>query len=198
MAKIMNKYPKRKPTRLKEYDYSNSGWYFVTICSYNRSNIFGEYKNIVGAGLVSARNNINLSTIGQIIDNRWNDIPNQYENVALDQYIIMPNHIHGIMIINNIDKREEASPSPTISDIICSFKSKSTMEYLNYLKRNNIHMPMHIWQRSFYDHIIQNNKSLHKIREYIVNNPATWDNDEHNPDKKGHNKSEGAGSGLNY
>ncbi len=172
---MAQKYPKRKTTRLKNYDYSSNGWYFVTICSYNRLNIFGGYKNIVGAGLVSARNNINLSTIGNIIDNQWNDIPNQYKNVALDQYIIMPNHIHCILIINDIDidKREETSPSPTLPDIICSFKSKCTNKYLNYLKRNNIQMPVHIWQRSFYDHVIQNDKSLYKIREYIVNNPAT-------------------------
>jgi len=99
------------------------------------------------------------------------------------------NHIHCILIINYIDKREETSHSPTLPDIICSFKSKCTNKYLNYLKRNNIQMPMHIWQRSFYDHVIRNNKSLCKIREYIVNNHATWDNDKYNPNKKSHNNS---------
>ena len=88
----MEKYPKRKTIRLKEYDYANNGYYFITIDSKNRDNIFGEYENVVGAGLVSARNNIKLSTIGKIIDTQWNDIPNQYENIELDEYIIMPNH----------------------------------------------------------------------------------------------------------
>ena len=99
----MQKLISRKQIRLKNYDYANNGYYFITIGSKNKKNIFGEYKNIVGAGLVSARNNIKLSTIGEIINNQWNNIPNQYENIELDRYIIMPNHIHGILIINKND-----------------------------------------------------------------------------------------------
>ncbi|MFH1441333.1 MAG: transposase [Candidatus Omnitrophota bacterium] len=169
----------RKQIRLKNYDYSLNGYYFVTVCSRNRENIFGEYKNLVGAGLVSARNNIKLSIIGKIIDNQWNNIPKRYENVEFDQYIIMPNHIHGILVINNngINNREETSPSPTVFDIICSFKSKCSMEYLNYLKQNNMYIPVNIWQRSFYDHIIRNERSLNAIREYISNNPVNWERD---------------------
>ena len=123
----MNKFPTRKPARLKEYDYFTAGYYYVTICSRNRENIFEKYKNAVGAPLACARNQntcacIELSIIGKIINMQWNDIKNQYDNIKLDEYIIMPNHIHGILIIN---KREGASPSPTIFQIICSFKSKS-------------------------------------------------------------------------
>ena len=95
----------------------------------------------------------------------------------------MTNHIHGILIINN---RAEVSAAPTLSKIIRSFKSKSTMAYLDYLKQNNIQMPVHIWQRSFYDHVIRIDTSLQNIREYIKNNLATWDNDEHNPNNKNH------------
>ena len=181
----MEKYSKRKTIRLKQYDYSNNGWYFITICSYNRENIFGDYNKNVGAALVSARNNVSthmeLSIIGQIIDKQWNDIKNQYGNIELGQYVIMPNHIHGIIIINN---RAQTSSAPTISQIIRSFKSKCTNEYLIYLKRNNIQMHVHIWQRSFYDHIIRNDKSLHKIREYIINNPLTWGTDNNNSNNK--------------
>lgn len=72
------------------------------------------------------------------------------------------------------------SSTPTIPQIIRSFKSKCTIEYLNHLKQNNIQMPVNIWQRSFYGHIIRNDKSLREIREYIKNNPSTWDNDEEN------------------
>ncbi len=83
----------RKLNRLKKYDYSADGYYFVTVCSKNRKIIFGEYdKNIVGTALAAVRykNDIKLSELGQIIDNQWNDIPNQYNNVELDQCMIMP------------------------------------------------------------------------------------------------------------
>jgi len=111
----------RKPIRVKNYDYSRNGVYYITICSVDRKEIFGELKNNVGAGLASARKNIELSKIGEIVNNQWNDIPNKYSHVKLDKYIIMPNHIHGILVIDNngIDKREDERPSPTISDIIC-------------------------------------------------------------------------------
>ena len=164
----------RKNNRLKNYDYSDNGWYFVTICSKNRKNIFGEYKNLVGAGLASARNNIKLSKIGQIINNQWNNIKNNHENVDLDQCIIMPNYIHGILIVN---KRADARPAPTISEIICAFKSKCTVEYVKYIKQNNQDISGKIWQRSFYDHIIRNERSLNAIREYIFNNPENLEQD---------------------
>ena len=160
---------------MKEYDYSTAGYYYVTICTRNRENTFGKYENVVGALLACAR--IELSIIGKIIDKQWNDIKNQYDNVELDQYIIMPNHIHGILIIN---KREGASPSPTISQIIRSFKSKSALEYVKYINDNNLNISGKIWQRSFYDHVIRNKQSLNAIREYISNNPLKWDDDENN------------------
>ena len=112
----------------------------------NRKNIFGKYKKIVGEGLASSHlafslNDIQLSDAGQIIDKQWSDIPGQYENVDIDKYVIMPNHIHGILIVNpqrREDARpwEDARPSPTVSDVICSFKSKCTVEYIGLI--NNI------------------------------------------------------------
>ena len=170
----MTKLITRKQNRLINYDYSLTGYYFVTVCSNDRKNILGEYKNNnnVGAPLACAR--IKLSIIGQIIDNQWNNIPNQYDNIELDQYVIMPNHLHGILIINN---RAEASAAPTIPEIIRSFKSKSTLEYVKYINDNNLNISGKIWQRSFYDHVIRNERSLNAIREYISNNPVNWEED---------------------
>ena len=151
------------------------GYYYITICTRNRENIFGKYKNVVGAPLACAR--IDLSLIGQIIQTQWINTPNQYHNVDIDTFIIMPNHIHGILIIN---KREGASPSPTIPQIIRLFKSKSALEYVKYINDNNLNISGKIWQRSFYDHVIRNKQSLNAIREYILNNPLKWDDDENN------------------
>lgn len=177
----------RKNNRLKNYNYSNNGWYFVTICSKDRKNIFGTYHTIVGTGLAPVRyapsrdnapvrnkNNGKLSKIGKIIDKTWNDIPNQYDNIELDEYIIMPNHIHGILIVNYW---EGASPSPTISNIIGSFKSKCSVEWLNYIKQINLNTSGRIWQRSFHDHVIRNEHSLCAVRKYMSENPENWGQD---------------------
>jgi len=171
----MTKLITRKQIRLKNYDYSLDGYYFITIGSKNRNNIFGEIinnENTVGALLACAR--IELSQIGKIIEKQWRNIPNQYNNIKLDHSVIMPNHIHGILVIN---KRAQASSAPTVSQIIRSFKSKSTMEYLKYINDNNLNIPGKIWQRSFYDRIIRNERSLNAIREYISNNPENWEKD---------------------
>ncbi len=152
--------------------------YFVTICSKDRKNIFTEIKPNAGAGLASAR--FKLTELGQIININWQNIENQYDNIGLDRFIIMPNHIHGILIINEYGNRADTRPAPTLSDIVCSFKSKCSVEYLKYIKQNDLNISYQIWQRSFHDHVIRNEKSLREIREYIVNNPLNWDIDKNN------------------
>lgn len=97
----------RKKSRLKNYDYASDGWYFVTICFHERENMFG---NVIGAGFASAQNNIKLSIIGKIVYDQWNDIPNHNDHIGLDKFVIMPNHIHGILIVS---KRADARPAPT-------------------------------------------------------------------------------------
>ena len=91
----------------------------------------------------------------------------------------MSNHVHGILIIKNNDnnKREDARPSPTLSDIICSFKSKCTVECVKYFKQNNLNISGKIWQRSFHDHVIRNESSLKAVKKYISENPKNWEQD---------------------
>ena len=113
------KLPKRKPTRLKKYDYSQNGYYFVTICTHNKKHIFG---NIVGQGLAPAE--INLSECGKIAESEITNLENRYKHIKIDKYVIMPNHIHAIIIIDKYTAG--ASPCPTLSEIICSFKSITT------------------------------------------------------------------------
>ena len=165
----MNKYPKRKPTRLKRYDYSKAGYYFVTICTYGRIEWFGK---IIDNAMV-------LNDNGYFCKRYWGDLSNHYDNVICDEYVIMPNHIHGILIIDN-NKREGRRPSPTysylLSDIIRGFKTFSA----NSINKTILASNKFKWQRSFHDHIIRNDKSLNNIREYIINNPATWEKDENN------------------
>ena len=156
--------PKRKPTRLEGYDYSTPGAYFITICANDRKCIFG---NIVGQGLAPAV--INLSKYGIIAEKQLLDLENRYKTIKIDKYVIMPNHIHIIVILNNA---AGASPCPTISDIVCSFKSLTTR-----LCNASNNETQKIFQTSFHDHIIRGEKDYQKIWEYIDANILRWRED---------------------
>ncbi len=161
----------RKNNRLKEYNYTSNGYYYVTICTNGRSKWLG---NVINDEMI-------INSYGAICQQCWRDIPNHYNNLAIDTYIIMPNHIHGILIIGNVNKREGYKPSPTnklhsLSEIIRGFKTFSSKQINKTIKTKN----KFEWQRSFYDHIIRNDKSLNNIREYIINNPKAWEKDENN------------------
>ena len=177
----------RESMRLKNYDYSQDGYYFTTICAKNKIECFGE---IIDGKMV-------LNECGKIVEKCWYDLPNHYHNCRLDEFIIMPNHNHGIVIIDNgvvetglkpirMDKSVVGmglKPIPTgvkrysLSEIIRAFKTFSSRK-INEQNPNLIFR----WQLRFYDHIIRNEKSLDKIREYIVNNPLKWELDRNNPE----------------
>ncbi len=160
----MQKLPIRKPTRLRNYNYSESGAYFITICTHNRKNLFC---NIVGQGLAPAE--IKYSILGKIANEELLNLEKRYNNIKIDKYVIMPNHIHAIIVIEN--KTAGASPCPTLSDVVCAFKSITARKYhLSNPKKQ-------IWQTSFHDHIIRNENDYREIWGYIENNPARWQED---------------------
>ncbi len=154
----------RKLTRLKGYDYSADGHYFITICTAEKQKIFGT---IVGQGLAPAE--IKLSALGKIADQQLKDIPKRFTNITVDKYVIMPNHIHAII---RIEKAAGASPCPTLSDVVCAYKSLTTKNCKKYFNES-------IWQKSFYDHIIRDERDYLRIAEYIENNPAKWMEDKY-------------------
>ena len=175
----MSEYRHRKQIRLKDYDYSQNGAYFVTICTHDRENLFGDIRidnEVVGADSISAR----------MIERVLNEVIEQYEYVVCPCYVIMPNHFHAIIIIQNpiiCDQNiradmESAPTKPSLSDVIQSFKRYSTIEYAKLVKQNLV-PPFNkkVWQRSFYEHIIRNEDDYRKIAEYIENNPAKWEED---------------------
>ncbi len=150
--------PKRKSTRLKDYDYSQNGAYFVTICTHNRKCLF------VGDDSISS----------QMIDNIWNKTINQYTNVRCPKYVIMPNHFHAIITIEQSD----IESAPTIPEIIQSFKRYSTIEYIKLVKQNLLDpFDKQVWQRSYHDHIIRNEPEYQKIWEYVDTNQLKWELD---------------------
>ena len=155
--------PKRKPTRLKDYDYSQSGYYFVTICTYNKQKTLCE---IVGEGSPLPQ----LTIDGEIVNNCILNINKKYPCVKVDKYVIMPNHIHIILILKN-DGR--GNPSPTIINTMGWLKYNATTQ-INKLYNT---VGNKIFQRSFHDHIIRDERDYLKIWNYIDTNPAKWNED---------------------
>ena len=148
--------PNRQSIRLNGYDYSTAGYYYITICTNNRKNIFGT----VNEGKVE------LSICGQIVKEEWLNLAITYNNVALDQFIVMPNHLHGIIILKY--KNEI-----TLGDIICRYKSITTRKYN---KLENIKGKL-IWQINYHENILRDERELHQRQRYIIQNPLNWEND---------------------
>ena len=158
--------PKRRPTRLKEYDYSTPGAYFITICVKDKKQLLS--KIIVGQGLAPAENHLRL--YGKIAKEQIELLENRYQGIKIDKYVIMPNHIH--LLISNYEMTAGASPCPTISDVICTFKSITT----RMCKKEGL-KEQHLFQSSFRDHVIRGEKDYQKIWEYIDTNVIRWEKD---------------------
>ena len=150
--------PKRKRNRLEGFDYSLSGCYYITVCTTNRLHIFWEF---VGADMIRP-DQPPLSDIGKIVQQGILQIPSHYEGVFLDKYCIMPDHIHLIVRIDKDDECGQMGAAPTISTVIGS------------LKRWISRQVGPIWQKSFYDHCIRNEKDYNEIWEYIDQNPLKY------------------------
>ncbi|MBP3372730.1 MAG: transposase [Clostridia bacterium] len=156
---------KRKPNRLQNYDYSNSGYYFVTVCTYEKRMLLSQ---IVGQGLAPAENR--LTEYGKIVQEELLALENRYANVRIDQFVVMPNHIHAIVVLQN-DSAAGASPCPTLSDVVCVFKSIATRRCRPAGFKGKF------FQTSYYDHIIREREDYEKIWEYIEYNPIKWNDD---------------------
>jgi len=163
-----NRY-RQKTIRLSDWDYSSPGYYFVTICTKDKQCYFGE----IISGIMK------YSSIGKKTVSLWNQIPQHFSHIELDEWIIMPNHIHGIIIFNEkigsqgVTNQFSKSIPGSLSVIINQFKASVT-RWCNQNDFKNFS-----WQKSFYEHIIRSEKSLSSIREYIHNNPLKWDLDEY-------------------
>ncbi len=157
--------PQRKHPRLKSYDYSTPGAYFITICTQNKKCLLSH---IVGRGLAPAETV--LTACGQIAKQQLLMIPSRYPGTAIEHLVIMPNHIHFILQI--FDTRAGASPRPTVMDMICTYKSLVTRSCKKELAADKL------FQTSFYDHIIRNDRDYEEIARYICENPQRWASDE--------------------
>ncbi len=210
MNKFNPKIHRRRSVRLKDYDYSQAGAYFVTICTQERECLFGEVLN----------GEMRLSIAGKMICNIWKEMSQRFSNIKLDIFTVMPNHFHGIIFIegrgepcvrpknvggtqdigvaknifdskNIVDcprnqgehkVRPYGTMPETVGRFIQAYKSITTHQYALGV-RNGIYKPFpgKLWQRNYHEHVIRNDQSLKNIREYILNNPLEWDFDPENP-----------------
>lgn len=163
--------PYRASVRLPGFDYSSSNWYYVTICSHERKSIFGNVIVPVGARPASPAHTMKLNNLGKIIQSTWELLPSHHD-IKLDAFQIMPNHLHGVIIINHTGEAGLA-PTQTLGSIIGSFKSKCTKE----IRISSNNPSMIFWQRNYYEHIIRDEGELTHIRKYITDNPKNWATD---------------------
>ena len=166
--------PTRKPTRLKNHDYSAPGAYFITVCTHARRCILSDTApspvDSVGAGVLDGPRVV-LSDIGRIVEETILSIDQQYPNISMDKYVIMPNHLH--LLIQLHAPGSSGTPTPTNETIPALI---STLKRLTNRKTGE-----KLWQRSYYDHVIRNETDYREIWQYIGANPARWAEDRFHP-----------------
>ena len=176
----------RRSIRLKSYDYNQAGAYFVTICVQNRECLLGTITN----------QRLQLNEYGKITDQVWNYLPHHFGNLEIDAAVIMPNHFHGI-ICTGLTSKPPNFPNPPnpcrglvskppnpffeqktqLGKIIAYFKYQTT-KLINQKRDSS---GSRFWQRNYYEHIIRNEKTLNILRQYIIDNPLRWENDQLHP-----------------
>ena len=181
----------RRSTRLKSYDYSRNGAYFITIVTQGHSLLFGDIVD----------DDLHLNDAGEMVQRCWEEMPNRFPSITMDQFVVMPNHIHGIVVIHQpaadagpplpqpavgaplvgAQATPRVAPAP-LGNVIGAFKSLTTLEYSRGVDSKAWPaFDRRLWQRNYYEHIIRNERELEDIREYIWNNPLAWDMDSENP-----------------
>ena len=171
----------RRSIRLRGYDYAQAGAYFVTICTQNRECMFGDV----------VEGQIALADPGRMVESAWRDLPEHYPGVALDEFVVMPNHLHGIIILVGAgpracpDKpRQPQGVAPTLSlpDVVHRFKSLTTARYRREVRECGWQpFADRLWQRNYYEHVVRDAGELDRVRQYIAENPLRWDHDPENP-----------------
>ena len=172
----------RRSIRLAGYDYTQPGAYFITTCAAGRLCVFGE----VDYDSQSFR----PSRVGQLVIECWNSIPAHHPNVELDEFVLMPNHLHGILKLIDLQKEKTTSSGITVPNeafgkpvqgsiptIVRSFKSAVS----HHIAIEEIGIVRPVWQRNYYESVIRTNRELNHVRRYILGNPANWSEDPENP-----------------
>lgn len=158
---------RRRSIRLQHHDYSQSGAYYVTLCAEDRTCLFGEV----------AGGEVRLGPAGRIVAETWQWLGSHYPGVDVDAWIVMPNHLHGILWIDAGRRDSQGAPSKGLGQLIGAFKTVSTQQ----INVDRGTPAARVWQRNYFEHVIRTEASLVHIRRYIAENPARWEIDRENP-----------------
>jgi putative transposase len=182
----------RKSIRIQGYDYSQNGAYFVTICTHNKQCLFGQVES----------GKMVLNKLGLLVEGVWRDISKHYKSVLIDEFVIMPNHVHGIIWLQDSWEQLGAmnhaptavtndanvgaqfiapnprKTQPTLGEVVRAFKARASQASKTIRAVDS----KILWQRNYYEHVVRNEPDLQAIREYINNNPKQWHLDRENPD----------------
>jgi putative transposase len=187
----LNARPLRQSLRLPGYDYASGGAYFVTICAEGRACRFGDVESEV----------MTANVAGLMVESWWNNLTIKFPAIALDAFVVMPNHVHGILLLNAIGHGSPPQPetggpaaplhpephpfvglSPALGEVVRWFKTMTTNDYIRGVREFNLpRFDEKLWQRNYYEHIIRNDASLERIRAYIEANPSRWSEDTEHP-----------------
>ncbi len=185
---------RRHSLRLRGYDYSWAGAYFVTICTHNRASLFGEIVN----------GEMRLNDVGRMSATQWRSLSKRFPSVQPDAFVVMPNHMHGIIALIDVradlvaaqDIARRITPprrattrvaTRSLGTVIGAYKSLTTVEYARGVKMLGWSpFAGKLWQRNYYEHIIRNETTLNRVRQYIMDNPARWAEDPENPARTTH------------
>ena len=173
---------RRQPTRLSRFDYAQQGAYFVTLCTRSRACLFGDVVN----------EEMRLNDIGKLAHRLWEEIPTHFPQVETDVWVIMPNHVHGVIIIaaphvgathaSPLPQRPSGPRKRSLGAVVGAYKSAVS----KHAHRSGHLSGLPIWQRNYYDHVIRDDAGLDRIRQYIADNPARWAEDLENPARQSH------------
>jgi putative transposase len=181
---------RRRSLRLKGYDYAQAGAYFVTVCTQDRACLFGDV----------AGDTVCLNTAGQLAATLWSAMPTRFPEIELDAFVVMPNHVHGVIVLpdraetvgaplvgahaDDGGERAATRAAPTVGNVVGAFKSLFTVEYIQGVKEGRWpRFQGRVWQRNYYEHVIRDEPDLARVRRYIDENPLSWAFDDENPQR---------------
>jgi putative transposase len=171
----------RRSTRLPGYDYARAGAYSVTVCTWGKKCMFGDVVD----------GTMRLNGVGRMVETVWRSLPDRFPAMGLDEFVVMPNHVHGVIVLDHVHHSAVqativgtslAGARPTLGQIVGAFKSISTVKCLRQIKGGDLPPSSgRLWQRNYYEHVIRDEDSLNRIRQYILENVVKWAEDPENP-----------------